>query len=138
MFYFTGCSFSFTVAEDEWKNNEDGTSERTIVKIRELFDVGPVTYPAYPDTTVAVRSLEAFKKKQEDRGAEQEENEIDDERQRQVDKGYRKAGRIINRSKSADSKAPLTNFFEVISLSISQAWHWLHSYYFSCFHAIWP
>jgi len=53
----TGCSFSFITAEDDWKYNEDGSVERTIIKIGELFDVGPVTYPAYPDTTVAVRSL---------------------------------------------------------------------------------
>ena len=57
----TGNSFSFTVAEDDWKYNEDDTVQRTIIKFGELFDVGPVTYPAYPDTTVAVRSLEAFR-----------------------------------------------------------------------------
>lgn len=56
----TGCSFAFTVDEDSWKYLEDGSVERTINKVGELFDVGPVTYPAYPDTTVAARSLEAF------------------------------------------------------------------------------
>ena len=35
---------------------------RTIVKVKRLFDVSPVTYPAYPDTTVASRSLEQFTK----------------------------------------------------------------------------
>ena len=54
----TGCSFSFTTAEDDWKYLEDGRVERTIIKVDELFDVGPVTYPAYPDTTVAARSME--------------------------------------------------------------------------------
>ena len=54
----TGCSFSFTTAEDDWKYLEDGSVERTIIRVGELFDVGPVTYPAYPDTTVAARSLE--------------------------------------------------------------------------------
>ena len=58
-----GCSFSFRTAEDDWKNNEDGTVERTIIKIGALYDVGPVTYPAYPDTTVAARSLEQFRAK---------------------------------------------------------------------------
>jgi len=53
----TGCSFSFITAEDDLKYNEDGSVQRTIMKVGELFDVGPVTYPAYPDTTVAVRSL---------------------------------------------------------------------------------
>ena len=57
----SGCSFAFTVSEDDWKYYDDKPAERTIVKIKELFDVGPVTYPAYPDTTVAARSLETFK-----------------------------------------------------------------------------
>jgi uncharacterized protein len=54
----SGCSFAFRVETDEWKHLPDGTSERTLIKISRLFDVGPVTYPAYPDTDVAVRALE--------------------------------------------------------------------------------
>jgi len=54
----TGCSFSFTTAEDDWKYLKDGSVERTIIRVGELFDCGPVTFPAYPDTTVAARSLE--------------------------------------------------------------------------------
>lgn len=58
-----GSSFSFTVAEDgeEW-SVEEGRSVRRITKIAELYDVGPVTYPAYPDTHVEVakRSFDAF------------------------------------------------------------------------------
>lgn len=58
----SGCSFSFTVAEDgdEWME-KDGIIKRTIHKFLRIFDVGPVTFPAYPDTTVAVRSLEQFR-----------------------------------------------------------------------------
>jgi HK97 family phage prohead protease len=89
----TGCSFAFTVAEDDWKYFDDGRpSERTIVKIAQLFDVGPVVYPANPetsvvarDTTIAVRSLDAFKKKkeQEQRTDEPEERtETKDEENR--------------------------------------------------------
>lgn len=99
----TGCSFSFTTAEDDWKYLEDGSIERTIIKVGQLFDVGPVTFPAYPDTTVAARSLDAFKesrKKQEE--DEKRDKQIDDERQREIERGYRKAGRIINRCKSAE------------------------------------
>jgi phage head maturation protease len=33
---------------------------RTIKKIKSVFDVSPVTEPAYSDTSVAVRSLETF------------------------------------------------------------------------------
>jgi len=60
----SGCSFAFGVAEDVWEYLEDGTVERILVKASRLFDVGPVTYPAYPDTTVAARSLDAFKDEQ--------------------------------------------------------------------------
>jgi len=106
----TGCSFSFTTKEDDWKYYEDSRlNERTIIKIGELFDVGPVTYPAYPDTTVAARSMDAHQKstEQEKRNAEQkgqksdEEIKLERERQRDIDKKYRKAGRIINRNKPA-------------------------------------
>jgi len=58
-------SFSFTVEKDEWQqpNEEEGRSlmKRTITKVARLFDVSPVTYPAYPDATVALRSLQEFR-----------------------------------------------------------------------------
>lgn len=103
----SGCSFAFTVAEDDWKNYEDGRpSERTIVKIRELFDVGPVTYPAYPDTTVAARSLDKFKEtnktKENDKHEDEQKPELGIDRQRDIEKKYRKAQRIINRNKPAN------------------------------------
>jgi len=59
-------SFSFTVNEDgqSWKETKEGDGPsiitRTITKIKRLFDVSPVTYPAYPDATVALRSLQEF------------------------------------------------------------------------------
>lgn len=59
-------SFSFTVSRDgekwEEEKSEDGKTfiKRTISKVARLFDVSPVTYPAYPDATVALRSLEQF------------------------------------------------------------------------------
>jgi HK97 family phage prohead protease len=98
-----GCSFSFITAEDEWKNNEDESIERTIVKVGELYDVGPVTFPAYPDTTVAARSLDAFKEhiEQEKKDSGQKQ-EIDRERQKDIERKYRKAGRIINRNRPAE------------------------------------
>lgn len=53
-----GQSFGFSVGESEWRYKDDTEEldERTIIKVKELFDVGPVTYPAYPDTSVAKRS----------------------------------------------------------------------------------
>jgi HK97 family phage prohead protease len=59
-------SFAFMVEEDEWENVDEkskGPIVRTIKKVFELFDVSPVTYPAYPDTSVALRSLDAAKEK---------------------------------------------------------------------------
>lgn len=52
-------SFGFIVAEngDEWKE-KDGETRRTITEIRELFDVSPVVFPAYPQTKIAVRTKE--------------------------------------------------------------------------------
>jgi HK97 family phage prohead protease len=55
----TQSSFSFTVEEEEWlEPAEIGRPwTRTIKKIERLYDVSPVTFPAYPDTTAASRSL---------------------------------------------------------------------------------
>lgn len=49
-------SFAFTVDADEWDFRDNGPDIRTITKIKRLYDVSPVTYPAYPDTTVAQSS----------------------------------------------------------------------------------
>lgn len=58
-----GSSFSFVLSPDgdSW-DVEEGRSVRTLKSIASLIDVGPVTYPAYPDANVAVarRSLQQF------------------------------------------------------------------------------
>jgi HK97 family phage prohead protease len=65
-------SFSFTVNKDgqSWEERQEGDGptfiKRTISKVSRLFDVSPVTYPAYPDATVAVRSLQAFQLSQQE------------------------------------------------------------------------
>jgi HK97 family phage prohead protease len=62
-----GSSFSFTVPSggDSWAI-EDGRSVRTITRIDSLLDVGPVTFPAYPDADVKVaqRSYDKFLQRQ--------------------------------------------------------------------------
>ena len=50
-------SFGFTVEQDSWAKR-DGTTYRTIKKVKQLYDVSPVTFPAYPEASVAVRKLE--------------------------------------------------------------------------------
>lgn len=61
----TQSSFAFSVEEDEWTEEEDGMILRTIKKIKRLFDVSPVTYPAYSAADSTVRSLDEFKRKGE-------------------------------------------------------------------------
>lgn len=62
-----GSSFGFSVNSDgyEWDNSQ---SEMTRILLdsgcSRLFDVGPVTFPAYPDTSAAVRSLEQYNENQ--------------------------------------------------------------------------
>lgn len=50
-------SFGFRVKSDTWEKR-DGVIVRTINKVADLLDVSIVTYPAYPDTSVAARSLD--------------------------------------------------------------------------------
>jgi len=61
-------SFAFTVAEQKWEHPKDEKqpSVRTITKMKRLYDVSPVTSPAYPDATVGARSFEANKPKEQE------------------------------------------------------------------------
>jgi len=62
-------SFAFTIKEDKWEfaSKENGRTKdlRTITKIERLFDVSPVTYPAYQDTSVGARSKKKITEEQE-------------------------------------------------------------------------
>lgn len=49
-------SFGFRVVKDDWERKPDGTIIR-ILKEVQLFDVSPVTFPAYPQTSVQVRDM---------------------------------------------------------------------------------
>lgn len=51
----TQSSFGFVCINDDWRQDIDGTIVRTVLEA-ELFDVSPVTFPAYPDATSGVRS----------------------------------------------------------------------------------
>ncbi|HYF69094.1 MAG TPA: HK97 family phage prohead protease [Ohtaekwangia sp.] len=52
----TQSSFAFRVKDDKWETR-NGKEHRTILKFSRLIDVSPVTYAAYNDATVALRSL---------------------------------------------------------------------------------
>ncbi len=62
----TQSSFQFTVEEDNWEER-DGQMFREITKVGRLLDVAAVTFPAYPDATVALRKLENFKNTQKEK-----------------------------------------------------------------------
>jgi HK97 family phage prohead protease len=77
----TQSSFAFTVAEDDWSTDDEGNNIRTIKKIDRLYDVSPVTYPAYnmaeSDLVVAKRGLKEYQDSLVDETKEEiiEENE---------------------------------------------------------------
>ena len=74
-------SFAFVVEDDEWEQTSDGTV-RTINKVSRLYDVSAVTYPAYEDATVALRSMETWKK---DFLASQVEKEKEENKREEMD-----------------------------------------------------
>ena len=51
-------SFGFSVEDEKW-NTDNGVDIRELRKVR-LFDVSPVTFPAYPSTDVGVRAMEKY------------------------------------------------------------------------------
>ena len=59
-----GSSFAFQVADggDTWEKHPSGEYWiRTINEFSAIYDLSPVTFPAYPDTTVAKRALDQVK-----------------------------------------------------------------------------
>jgi len=54
----TGMSFRFSVINDEWDHEPD-TPVRTLREVK-LFELGPVTFPAYEATTVGVRNSQMY------------------------------------------------------------------------------
>lgn len=54
-------SFGFETRKDEWDHSDKQNPVRTLVDVK-LYDVSPVTFPAYPDTDVAARAWAAWNK----------------------------------------------------------------------------
>ena len=76
-------SFGFTVEEDEWRY-EDGYDIRELKKVK-LFDVSPVTFPAYTATDVGVRAMESYNEYRAQKADEdkQRQEKIDKEKEKQ-------------------------------------------------------
>ena len=49
-----GNSYSFRCSRDSWSVDRDGRHIRTVEEVDELWDVGPVTYPAFGDNGLEV------------------------------------------------------------------------------------
>lgn len=72
-------SFGFIVEQESW-SVENGEDIRTLERVK-LFDVSPVTFPAYLDTDVGIRSaLDSYDKYKNDRAKQDAEK-----RQRQAE-----------------------------------------------------
>ncbi|MEO5366047.1 MAG: HK97 family phage prohead protease [Magnetococcus sp. WYHC-3] len=61
-------SFGFRIEEDKWEEKEGKETIRTLVRIADLPDVSPVTYPAYVNTEVALRSMEEWRNQDKKEG----------------------------------------------------------------------
>lgn len=73
----TQSSFAFTIKEQKWSESSKYGSmgKRNITVIEDLYDVSPVTYPAYADTEADARSIVAMR---------DEEREIESAKQSQA------------------------------------------------------
>lgn len=74
-----GVSFLFEASRDAWSKPSapDGVAERTVLE-SVLHEISPVTFPAYPSTTVKVRSVQVpdFEDESDSRAAD--ESQLDD------------------------------------------------------------
>lgn len=101
-------SFAFTVREDSWEKQGDGTYIRTIKAFDRLWDVAPVFTPAYAETSVSCRRYQEIldeekaenerklaeleKEEQERREAEEKEKQAKlDEYYKSIREAYKEA-----------------------------------------------
>ena len=72
-----GSSFSFTTESESGDSWDESTTPptRTLMNIRDLFDVGPVAYPAYLDTEASMASMRSLNQFIESRALERKREE---------------------------------------------------------------
>lgn len=80
-------SFGFIVREQSWIENDDGTIHRTLHDV-DLIEISPVVSPAYPDTSAALRSLDAFKAEREPVAEEVTEEVVEEAVEEEVRKDF--------------------------------------------------
>lgn len=71
-------SFGFIVKAEEWIDGEEGELDLRVIKDVELWDVSPVTFPAYAQTDISARSIDAYKEheKQRDEAKRRDESRL--------------------------------------------------------------
>lgn len=68
-------SFSFKAKKVQWTEQEGELELRELIECEKLFDVSPVTYPAYEGATVGKRSWEARLEEKSQRQQDEEKTE---------------------------------------------------------------
>ena len=88
-------SIGFVVEDDEWSSS-DGIDTRELKKVR-LFDVSPVTFPAYTATDVGVRAMQEYDvyKTEQRKVAEETENAVKKAKQQEKLKKLQAKFKII-------------------------------------------
>lgn len=80
----TSCSFAFTVKEDEFRKEPDGTILRTIKQIDKLYDISLVYNPCYDDTSVDTRGLKEFLDNSNDSDMNEEVRSLEEPKEEKV------------------------------------------------------
>tara|TARA_B100000900_G_scaffold351231_1_gene318249 strand:- start:526 stop:2175 length:1650 start_codon:yes stop_codon:yes gene_type:complete len=75
-------SFAFVVEDDSWEVR-DGINIRTVNKVSRLYDVSAVTYPAFEEAGVALRSMEEWKKTEEEKVMKENLDKEKEEREKE-------------------------------------------------------
>lgn len=68
-------SFAFRPKETVWREFDEELDLREVVKVETLYDVSPVTYAAYQDTSVDKRSFEARQLEKGEKTEQRSEND---------------------------------------------------------------
>lgn len=89
----SGMSFGFRVTKQEWDETGD-LPVRTIMEV-ELYEVSAVAFPAYDDTSIGVRALEA---------ARDEARKADDERAKKAADAAAAARRVAEKRAAMEQK----------------------------------
>ena len=88
---FDALSFAFAPEDEEWKDNGDGTYDRTIRSIAFLDEISILSCaPAYEATEVKLRSLEEFKEARLKEDLEKIKEQVDEVQERNAQEAEEK------------------------------------------------